>query len=168
MMLRRSFGIIHEGHCPDSWTVESLFDYLRTHLDPSEYHAGAIALEETEEGNLHIQFYVEHTRKRTTTLARDFLVTTPAVFDIVRNAEGSWNYCAGLGKHKEKPALARHSWGTPILYGGTASTDLKTLVDMVIEGNTLGEIMVSHPYAYCVHRSRLVAFHDDWKFKRGQ
>ena len=167
MMLRRSFGTIHEGHVPPTWDVQGLFEYLTTHLPVDEYHAGAMALEETQEGNLHIQFYVEHKRKRTATLARDFLVTTEAVFDIVRDAEGSWNYCAGLGKHKDKPALARHTWGTPILYGGSASSDLKTLVDLVIEGSSLDQIMIAYPYAYCVHRARLVAFAQDWQF-RGQ
>ena len=93
MMLRRSFGTIHEGHCPPTWSVEELFDWIAGQVDwlARGYHAGAFALEETKEGNLHIQFYIEHDRKRISTLARDFMVTTPAVFDIVRDAQGSWD-----------------------------------------------------------------------------
>ncbi len=177
MMLRRSFGTIHEGHCPSSWSVQDLYQFLISHLPHSEYHAGALALEETESGNLHIQFYVEHKRKRITTLARDFMVSTEAVFDRVKDAEGAWDYCSGLGKHSLKPAVARHTWGTPVLYGGSASSDLKTLVDMVIEGNSLEDIMRAYPYAYAVHRARLIPFCMDWNnrgdskfigFSRGQ
>lgn len=162
MMLRRSFGTIHEGHCPPNLCVADLYEWLCGHLNQSEYHAGALALEETEQGNLHIQFYVEHKRKRTSTLARDFLVSTEAVFDRVKDAEGAWDYCSGLGKHSLKPALARYTWGTPVLYGGSASSDLKTLVDMVIEGETLDAIMRAYPYAYAVHRARLIPFCMDW------
>lgn len=161
-MLRRAFGTIHEGHCHDGWDVVSLFDFLKSHLDDSQYHAGALALEETESGNLHIQFYVECTRKRITTMMRDFLVTNEAVFDRVKSAQGSWDYCTGEGKHADKPALARHSWGTPILYGGSASADLRLLVDLVIDGQGLDEIMRAYPYAFCVHRSRLLGFYEDW------
>ena len=164
MMLRRSFGTIHEGHCPNEWNVEMLFDWIagQTDWQSKGYHAAAFALEETKEGNLHIQFYIEHDRKRVSTLARDLLVTTPAVFDVVRDAQGSWDYCSGTGRHEGKEAHGRFTFGTPILYGGTASADLKALVDLIIEGNDLPSIMRAYPYAYCVHRMRLVSFYDDW------
>lgn len=164
MMLRRAFGTIHEGHCPPNWEITELWDWLihQTDWPDKGYHAGAFALEETESGNIHIQFYFECTRKRTSTMANDWMVSTPAVFDIVRDPAGSWDYCSGAGRHENKPAMDRFTWGTPILYGGTTSADLRMLVDLVIEGNDLPQIMHAYPYAYCVHRMRLVAFYDDW------
>lgn len=166
-MLRRAFGTIHEGHCPNGWDVYNLFTWMKTQLDWPDrgYHAGAFALEETESGNLHIQFYFECTRKRISTMANDWCVSTPSVFDVVRDPTGSWDYTTGSGRYEDKPALDRFQWGSPSLYGGTAKADLKMLVDLVINGNTLPEIMTMHPYAYCVHRSRLVAFYDDWRFE---
>lgn len=168
MQLRRAFGTIHEGHCHPGWDVANMFHFLKSHLDIKQYSAGALALEETEQGNLHIQFYVECLPKRLSTMAKDFFVTTEAVFDIVRDAEGSWNYCTGSGRYEDKPAFERHQWGTPVLYGGTAKADLKHLVDLVISGAELDDIMRSNPYSYCVHRSRIVQFHADWTYQRGR
>ena len=168
MQLRRAFGTIHEGHCPDGWDVANLFLFLKTHLSRSDYTAGAFALEETSEGNLHIQFYIEcKIPKRPSTMAKDFIVSTEAVFDVVRDAKGAWEYCTGTGeRHGDKPAFDRFEFGTPILYGGTARADLKELVDLVISGADLHEIMTGHPYSYCVHRSRITRFYDDWNFGR--
>ena len=163
MQLRRAFGTIHEGHCHEGWDVANLFLFLKTHLDTEQYPAGSFALELTEEGNQHIQFYVEcRTPKRPSTMAKEFFVTQPAVFDVVRNAQGSWDYCTGTGTHEGKPALDRFDFGNPILYGGTARADLKMLVDLVIGGATLTEIMKGNPYSYCVHRSRIQNFYHDW------
>jgi len=162
LQLRRAFGTIHEGHCYEGWDVPALFEFLSSHLPRDQFPAAALALEETEEGNLHIQFYIECKPKRPSTLAKDFLVTTPAVFDIVRDASGSWDYCTGAGRHEGKPAFERVAWGTPVLYGGTARADLKILVDLIIGGSTLNDVMREYPYAYCVHRSRLLGFYTDW------
>ena len=162
MQLRRAFGTIHEGHCHEGWDVPNLFLFLKTHLDREQYTAAAFALEETEEGNLHIQFYVECTPKRPKTMAKDFLVTTEAVFDVVRDANGSWCYCTGTEHHEDKPAFERFQWGNPVLYGGTAKADLKHLVDLVIGGADLKEIMKGNPYSYCVHRARIRRFYYDW------
>lgn len=168
MQLRRAFGTIHEGHTAEGWDVANLFLYLKTHLSREDYIAGAFALEETATGNLHIQFYVEtKIPKRPSTMAKDFLVSTDAVFDVVRDATGCWNYCTGTGdRHGDKPAFDRFDFGTPILYGGTAKADLKELVDLVISGADLREIMLGHPYSYCVHRQRIAAFYDDWNYGR--
>lgn len=164
MQLRRAFGTIHEGHCYDGWDIPNLFIFLKSHLDRSEYLSGAMALELTESENMHIQFYIEcRIPKRPATMAKDFLVTTEAVFDTVRDATGSWQYCTGTGeRHKDKPALDRFDWGTPVLYGGTAKADLKALVDLVISGATLAEIMRGNPYSYCVHQARISRFYYDW------
>jgi hypothetical protein len=163
MQLRRAFGTIHEGHCHDGWDVHALYLFLKSHLDRKQYTAGAFALEETAEGNLHIQFYVECLPKRPSTMAKDFLVTAEAVFDVVRDADGSWAYCTGTGdRHGEKPAFERFQFGDPVLYGGTAKADLKHLVDLVISGATLFEIMKGNPYSYCVHQPRISRFYYDW------
>lgn len=170
MQLRRAFGTIHEGHCPAGWDVANLFLFLKTHLSRDDYTAGAFALEETFEGNLHIQFYIEcKIPKRPSTMAKDFIVSTEAVFDVVRDAKGAWEYCTGTGeRHGAKPAFERFEFGVPILYGGTARADLKELVDLVISGADLHEIMKGHPYSYCVHRSRITRFYDDWNYGRGR
>ena len=170
MQLRRTFGTIHEGHCHAGWDVSNLYIFLKSHLDRNEYPAGAFALEETQDGNLHIHFYVEcRIPKRPSTMAKDFLVTTHAVFDVVRDAQGSWDYCTGSGpRHEDKPAFERFDYGTPLLYGGTARADLKALVDLVISGSTLKQIMKGNPYSYCVHRARVVKFYEDWNFGPGR
>lgn len=166
MQLRRAFGTIHEAHCIEGWDVHSVYLYLKSHLQGMKgYTSGAFALEETESGNLHIQFYVECTPKRPRTMAHDFLVLHEPVFSVVRDANGSWAYCTGTGAHEGKPAFDRFEFGNPKLYGGTARADLKELVDLVIAGSTLNEIMIGHPYSYCVHRSRLHAFYFDWQDK---
>lgn len=163
LQLRRCFGTIHEGHCHPGWDVPNLFIFLSSHLPRDRYTAGAFAFEETKQGNLHIQFYVEmRVPTRTSTMMNDFLVTTEAVFDRVVDATGSWQYCTGTGPHVDKPAFDRFDFGTPKLYGGTAKADLKDLVDLVIDGNSLGDIMRGNPYSYCVHRARLIAFFEDW------
>tara|TARA_Y100000588_G_scaffold381711_1_gene467853 strand:- start:80 stop:622 length:543 start_codon:yes stop_codon:yes gene_type:complete len=157
MMVRRSFGTIHHGHLPPD--VPSLDDYwneLEGKLQGNGYTAGAFALEEgSATKRKHIQFYVEHSRKRTSTLANEFGVTTEAVFDRVRDAQGSWNYCTGTGTHEDKPALDRFVFGTPKLHGDTQRADLKLMVSLIIDGMSPQQILKEYPYAYTVHRRRL-------------
>ena len=163
MQLRRAFGTIHEAHCIDGWTVPDVYEYLSTHLQGiNGYLAAAMALEETESGNLHIQLYFECTPKRLSTFAHDFLVRHETCFEVVKDAAGSWAYCTGTGAHEGKHAFERFQFGEPKLYGGTARADLKHLVDLVIGGATLQEIMIGNPYSYCVHRSRIQSFYFDW------
>ena len=165
MMIRRSTGTIHEGHLPPSITVMDYWDMLSKTLPTLEgYNAGAAALELTQNDNLHIQFYFEHDRKRVTTLARDLGVTTHAVFSKVRHARGSWEYCSGTGKYEDKPALARFTFGDPILHGDDQRANLQHLVACIIDGADLQELMKEYPYAWCVHRDRLLKFYQDWTF----
>ncbi len=157
MMVRRSFGTIHAGHLPEDFeNLEAYYYTLKEAWDWKGYTAGAFALEEgSETKRKHIQFYVEHSRKRPSTLAKDFSLTTGAVFDRVRDAQGSWNYCTGTGTHEGKEALDRFEFGTPKLHGDTHRADLKLMVSLIIDGMTPQEILKEYPYAYCVHRRRI-------------
>ena len=135
MMIRRSFGTIHAGHLPEDFlgTLEEYFDVINPECwdwKSRGYTAGAFALEEgSETQRTHIQFYVEHSRKRPSTLAKDFGVTTPAVFDRVRDAKGSWDYCTASGTHEGKEGvLDSFTFGTPKLHGDTQKADLKLMV----------------------------------------
>ena len=164
-MLRRSTGTIHSGHLPEGIDMKQYWElFTKTVPSLEKYNAGAYALELTGNDNLHIQFYLEHDRKRTSTLARDLGLSTEYVFDKVKSARGSWEYCSGTGKYAEKPAVARGSFGDPILYGDDQRADLQHLVACIIDGATLNEIMKQYPYAWCVHRDRLIKFSQDWVF----
>jgi hypothetical protein len=164
MMVRRSFGTIHAGHLPEGSELDAYWDTLShvSNWTDRGYTAGAFALEEgSETQRRHIQFYVEHSRKRPSTLAKDFGVTTGAVFDRVRDAQGSWNYCTGTGSHKGKEALDRFEFGTPKLHGDTHKADLKLMVSLILDGMTPLQILKEYPYAYCVHRQRIWNLYKD-------
>jgi len=164
MMLRRSFGTIHLGHLPDDVSLDEWF-YAAQDFDWLDhgFHAGAFALEEgTATSRRHIQFYVEHKRKRPSTLAKDFGVTTPFVFDMVRDAQGAWDYCIASGRHEGKEGVIdSFTFGTPKLHGETHRADLRMLVALVLDGIHPWEIMANHPYAYCVHRKRIWDLYND-------
>jgi hypothetical protein len=166
MMVRRSFGTIHAGHLPEGSELDAYWDVL-SHVNnwsDQGYSAGAFALEEgSETQRRHIQFYVEHSRKRPSTLAKDFGLITGAVFDRVRDAQGSWNYCTGTGTHKGKEALHRFEFGTPKLHGDTQKADLKLMVSLILDGMTPGDILKDYPYAYTVHRRRIWNLFKDLK-----
>lgn len=167
MMFRRSFGTIHQGHLPNDVTLDEWF-YTAADFDwqSKGFTAGAFALEEgSETMRRHIQFYVEHKRKRPSTLAKDFGVTTPFVFDRVRDAAGAWDYCRGTGAHEGKEAIDRFEFGTPKLHGDTTRADLKLLVGFVMDGIHPFEILKSHPYAYCVHRRRIWDLYNDLRYQ---
>jgi hypothetical protein len=169
MMVRRSFGTIHAGHLPEDFDddVESYYYTLKEAWDWEGYTAGAFALEEgSETQRKHIQFYVEHSRKRPSTLAKDFALITGAVFDRVRDAQGSWNYCTGTGSHEGKEALDRFEFGTPKLHGDTHKADLKLMVSLILDGMTPLQILQEYPYAYCVHRQRIWNLYKDLKMIR--
>lgn len=165
---RRSFGTIHMGHLPERFS--SLEEYFHN-LNPdnevhdwADYTAGAFALEEgSVTQRKHIQFYVEHKRKRPATLASDFYLSTGAVFDSVRDAKGSWDYCTGSGAHRDKPALDRFQFGTPKLHGDTQRADLKMLVNLAMDGIQPEELVIAYPYAWAVHRQRMICFYRDWE-----
>lgn len=175
MQLRRSFGTIHVGHLGPEWFESSddsstgliaYFEHLSKIIPAHpDIFAGAFALEEgSEHGRLHVQFYFECKPKRLKTLAGIFGLSASAVFDIVRDAQGAWEYCSGTGRHEDKPAEARFSFGTPKLAGSSTKADLKMLVDLVMSGDTLNEICKAYPYAWCVHRDRLMKFYRDFHY----
>ncbi len=162
--LRRSFGTIHQGHLPEDVVLDEYFASLFTVLsEDQDFTAGAFALEEgTETQRRHIQFYMEHKRKRPTTLASTLGVSTRYVFDTVRDAPGAWAYCTGTGPHRDKPAIDRWQFGIPKLHGDTARADLKLLVNLAMDGITPEEMLRAYPYAWAVHRQRMLAFYRDW------
>lgn len=157
--LRRCFGTIHGGNLileEHTKGIRRYFEELQSRLSADgRFTAGAFALEETQSGNLHVQFYAEHSRMRPATLAAAFSVANEAVFDVVRDAGGSWAYCTGTGTHEGKPALERFEFGTPKLHGDTQRADLKMLVGLVMDGAHPMSILREYPYAYTVHRRRL-------------
>lgn len=164
MQIRRCFGTIHQGHL-ESGTIEDYFDSLLPKLEAnSDYLAGAFALERGEDtSRVHIQFYCEHTRKRTSTLAADFGLRSEYVFDKVRDAPGAWAYCTQTGAHREKAGVIRSfTFGVPKLHGQSQRADLKLLVQLAMDGVTPEEMMRAYPYAWCVHRARMLAFFKDW------
>ncbi|AXH79376.1 MAG: replication-associated protein [Circular genetic element sp.] len=169
MQLKRCFITIHYAHLEapggndseENWRI--IFKEICDKVSRNDsYEAGALALEMGEKlGRIHIQGYLEHKPKRLQTLAND-LGVMKTCFDIVKDAKGSWDYCSGLGKHEGKFAFDRFTFGEPKLYGSKEKVELNDLVNLVISGCELREIMVQHPYAYCVHRDRLRKFSDDW------
>lgn len=161
MMLRRFFGTIHYGHLDPS-EFASIDDYFRDHIEVFDWYgsgltAAAFALEEgTKTQRRHIQVYAEHSRKRPSTLARLFQVSAEEVFRTVIDAAGSWAYCTGTGAHAEKHAFARCQFGDPKLHGDSTKADLRMMVGLLLDGAKLTDLVKAHPYAWCVHRKRLI------------
>lgn len=159
MQLSRCFGTIHAGHLSEDFlTVEEYYYFLRDELLPAQrwIHAGAFALEEgSKTGTTHIQFYMEHERKRPRTLAKMFDVTSEYVFRVVISPTGSWDYCTGSGRHEGKQAFDRLQFGEPLLTETGNKADLKLLVGLIVSGTHPTEILKEHPYAYTVHRRRV-------------
>lgn len=174
-MLRRSTGTIQFGHL-DAEVYEDMHHYweclIATDFEKLGFIAGSFALEIGERTQrVHIQFYVEHKRKRLSTLVTNFNFISQksqAVFQTVIDAVGSWEYCTGTGKYEGKECISRHKFGVPKLYGTSAKADLKMLVDLVISGDTLDDIMQNHPYSFCVHQHRLVPFYERWLNRTGR
>lgn len=165
MQLSRCFGTIHAGHLSEDFlTVEEYYYYLRDEMDLDWVHAGAFALEEGGKlGRTHIQFYMEHKRKRPRTMSRLFGLTTEYVFRTVISATGSWDYCTGEGRHEDKPAKDRFQFGDPLLTETGNKADLKMLVGLVVSGTSPQDILKEHPYAYTVHRKRIWDLYFDLK-----
>lgn len=173
MQLKRSFLSIHQGmleepfvSMPDNETAMKLYwEDLLKNIDKKEYTAGALAVEiAPKTGTLHIQGYLEHKRKRLNTIATDLMCNLTNGISVVKDAKGSWDYCAGLGEYETKPAVARITWGEPKLHGSAENADLKTMVQAVIDGAELNDLMKANPYAWCVHRDRIIKFYNDWYY----
>ena len=149
---------------PDNETAMRLYwEDLLTNINKEDYIAGALALEiAPKTGRIHLQGYLEHKRKRLNTISTELRCNLTNGISVVKDAQGSWDYCSGLGIHADKPALARYTWGEPKLHGSAENTDLKGMVQAVIDGAQLEDLMKNNPYAWCVHRDRLVKFYNDW------
>ena len=164
---------IHTGHLkdvPDEYSEEddevqlrSYWDFLTNNMNFASmgYTGVALALEVGKQGRLHIQGYAEHSQKRFSTLGKNFGLQ-PSAFSVVIDSKGSHDYCRGLGVYANKEGvLARWSFGEFKLHGDTHKADLKMLVGLVLDGATPRDIFAAHPYAWCVHRDRLLKFYED-------
>lgn len=171
IMVRRCFISLHVGHLlppfdesieDDEVRLRSYFDFLTQYMKWSQrgYTGVALALERGEQGRIHIQGYAEHSQKRFSTLEKDFHARNTA-FSVVQDSKGAYQYCTGTGVHAGKPALARWEFGDFKLHGDTMKADLKMLVGLVLDGATPQAIFREHPYAWCVHRDRLLKFYED-------
>jgi len=171
MQLKRSFLTLQQGMLDEELldldheeAMRTLFHRLAS-LDRDKFHAGALALERAPKtGTIHVQGYLEHKRMRPKTIAKHLHCRLANGVMIVKNAKASWDYCAGLGVHATKPALARLTWGEPLLHGSQDETKLRDLVNAIVDGAELDDLMKTNPYGWCVHRERLVKFHSDWNF----
>lgn len=181
MQLKRCSGAIWPKHLPDFWIddidqhdqderepIELYYNYLEMILEKNDkFLGGAIALERgTKNGNLHIQYYLEHKPMRLATIGKELgLIGGDAISTIKHSAQGAYDYCAGLGEHKDKEGVeARFIFGEVKCWGSGPSgrtADLNGCVELIVAGNTPFDILRSNPYAYAVHRKRIWDLYDD-------
>lgn len=164
--IRRCFISLHRGHlrnynADDNEDAEvQMRGYFQTltNLDWKAlgFTGVALALEPAETtGRVHVQGYCEHKQMRFATLGKKFGASASA-FSKVISSRDSFAYCTGTGVHSGKPALARFEWGEFKLHGDTQRADLKLMVELVMQGATPTELLMEYPYAWCVHRDRLI------------
>lgn len=155
---------VNDGH---ESLMRRYFDYLvKKDWKKSKYTGVALALEVGEKNQgVHIQGYVESSQKRLTTFGKDFSVMSMC-FEVVRSARGAYAYCTGTGVHQGKFALDRFQFGEFKLHGDDQKADLKMLVNLALEGCTASEIFHEYPYAWCVHRDRMLKFMEDMRAYR--
>ena len=167
--VRRSFWSIHRGHFTThdaSLDAEAEMYAQWNRIISLDFKALgftgiALALEEGEQlGRMHIQGYAEHSQMRFPTLAKKIGATATA-FSVVRESKSSYEYCTGTGVHLEKPALARFEFGVFKLHGDTQKADLRLLTELIMQGATATQLLKEYPYAWCVHRARLIPFIGD-------
>jgi hypothetical protein len=181
LMLRRAFITIWPNNLQGKWRElirdseavadnhETLMREYYNHLvkmkwKDKKYTGVQIALEvgKKREG-VHIQAYVENGQKRLSTYAKDFSCMETC-FDVVRDAPGSYAYCSGTGVHQGKFALGRFTYGEFKLHGDSQKADLRMLVNLILEGASPRDIFLNYPYAWCVHRDRILKFQEDMSF----
>ena len=175
-MVRRSFISCNIGHLAGSWRkklhateeddevfMRDYFYWLTNNLNWKQlgFTGVALALELGETtGNIHVQGYVEHSQKRFTTLGKN-LSMDPSAFSTVLDSKGAHAYCTGTGVHVNKEALDRYLFGEFRLHGDTQKADLKMLVGLALDGAQASDLFREYPYAWCVHRDRMLKFYED-------
>jgi hypothetical protein len=169
-MVRRSFISLHRGHLDlhdkdedPEVEMRGYFNLLKQFDWKSLGFTGvALALERgTQTDRIHIQGYCEHSQMRFSTLGKKFSAS-PTAFSVVRDSRGAYDYCTGSGVHADKEGvLDRFVFGTFKLHGDTQKADLKMMVDLVLQGAKPHDLIRHYPYAWCVHRDRLMKFFDD-------
>lgn len=187
MQLKRCSGAIWPKHLPDHWIddlrdggypedwepIELYYKHLESILEKNDkFLGGAIALERgTKNGNLHIQYYLEHKPMRLATIGKELgLIGGDAISTIKHSAQGAYDYCAGLGEHKDKEGVvARFTFGEVKCWGSGPSgrtADLNGCVELIVAGNNPFDILRSNPYAYAVHRKRIWDLYEDLRQMR--
>ena len=171
-MVRRSFCTIWPGHLTGDWLssdesddesrLTGYYNFLVKNIIWKQmgFTGVALALERGDDNGLHIQGYFEHSQKRWTTLGKHLSVQ-PTAFSTVVDSKGAFQYCTGTGVHTGKPALARFQYGEFKLHGDTAKADLRMLVGLALDGAKPQDLFREHPYAWCVHRDRMMKFYED-------
>lgn len=170
IMVRRCFISCQAGHVQThtaEWDAEqTIADCYNRLISLNWGELGfsgvALALEAGKvHGGIHIQGYVEHKQMRFSTLSSK-LGIMPTAMSIVQNSKGSYEYCTGTGAHSGKEGVLRNfEWGSFKLHGDTQRADLKMMVDLVTQGATATSLCQEFPYAWCVHRDRLIKFMRD-------
>ena len=175
IMIRRSFMTINVGHViargeyggdediedPQVF-MRGYFSFLRSlNWEANGFTGVALALEVGDTGNWHIQGYAEHKQMRFTTLGKK-LSCQPTAFRTVISSKDAYDYCTKKGVHANKPGVhGLFEWGEFKLHGDTIKADLKLLVGLALDGATPTQLFREYPYAWCVHRDRMIKFYDD-------
>lgn len=175
IMVRRSFMTINVGHVISRGEYDGeediedpqvfmrgYFAFLRSlNWETLGFTGVALALEVGDTGNWHIQGYAEHKQKRFTTLGKN-LSCQPTAFRTVISSKDAYDYCTKKGVHANKPGVhGLFEWGEFKLHGDTLKADLKLLVGLALNGASPTQIFREYPYAWCVHRDRMLKFYED-------
>jgi hypothetical protein len=166
---RRAFFTMHAAHLSDEYVqmaknlgtehaMRTKFHEIKTMDMPKQLRAIAVQLEmgkETE--RIHIQGYLELTSARSWSYYGKMFDAMETCFQTVKDGPGSWAYCTSTGQHEGKAGvLDQWQYGEPALHGGSENrADLKTVVNLIVEGYHPAYILKKYPYAYTVHRTRL-------------
>lgn len=161
--LKRCTGAIWPGHLSEDTTeydLDDFFDHMIVVVEKDpRFLGGAFALERGEkDGNLHIQYYLEHKPMRLRTIGQALgLAGGDAISKVRHSAKGAYDYCGGFGEYYEKEAIRRHVFGEVKLWGSGIGqkSDLAGCVEFIMNGNNPYQLLKENPYAYAVHRRRI-------------
>lgn len=109
-------------------------------------------------GNLHLQGYIELTKRKSMKWLKDVIFQTKAVHILVRRGsqDQARSYCSKQETRVEGTNFIELGKFTPET-SETHETVTETLVRMVKEGKTDREIAESHPAAYMRHNKQIAA-----------
>lgn len=169
-MIRRAFISCQAGHVltgtdfedAEQLVIATYNNMVSLNFADLGFTGVALALERGSVlGGIHIQGYVEHSQMRFATLGKK-LGIMPTALSVVHNSKGSYEYCTGTGAHAGKEGVLRHfEWGSFKLHGDSQRADLRMMVDLVMQGTDATTLCQEFPYAWCVHRDRLIKLMGD-------